>query len=447
MVSSIDSLSRVSNIYKKITASVLDKETENVTTADEAGVAAKGGFLAGTSLIWAPMIPIVIPAAIISIINCGGKVDTGYENMGNNGTNKDAAADHPDAYPIDIITDKIDAQSIDVKDVQPIDIYQPDAMTDPIVPDVITDIIVSDSNNPDCQDAAKTCEPGPCSTVLNVPADYPTIQEAIAAAGQGDIVKIAKGDYIIDKTIILKDCLHIGGEGIGLTNLISNINSVFDPSLEGDTITGSSIEGVSLKSLNENSPADGKGWIDLYYASISIKKSELNLWGWDSQVTIEENVAGYLTFGDGSYADLKNNTIKHIDFYGGSSGKVRGNLITGFISYSYAGIDLFDTATPDLGTIVDPGNNYFLNCYEPQWPFYSYFIVNRTQNLIQVQGNYFESENNNNCDPPNLSYGTYEEMLAHPDPFDPGSNIETIHDWHDNPAYGVVDYSGFKKMP
>ena len=54
---------------------------------------------------------------------------------------------------------------------------------------------------------------------INVPADYGTLQAAIAAASSGDTIAIASGTYIETGQIVIDKNLTITGAGMGSTIL------------------------------------------------------------------------------------------------------------------------------------------------------------------------------------------------------------------------------------
>ena len=77
---------------------------------------------------------------------------------------------------------------------------------------------------------------GPTQT-LDVPAQYPTIQAAIDAAGKGDFVRVAPGTYI-ENLNIAKKSFGLRGAGVQLS-IISGTVTIIDSSetsLEGFTI-------------------------------------------------------------------------------------------------------------------------------------------------------------------------------------------------------------------
>ena len=90
--------------------------------------------------------------------------------------------------------------------------------------------------------------------VLNVPDEYPTIQAAIDAAGSGDIVLVAEGEYPEEITLKSGVIVQGAGEGLSIINGGGDAGDVVtavgndidnDTKLLGFTITGA-ISGGSM---------------------------------------------------------------------------------------------------------------------------------------------------------------------------------------------------------
>ena len=90
--------------------------------------------------------------------------------------------------------------------------------------------------------------PSAQALVINVPADYPTIQEGINAASNGDTVLVASGTYYeqIDfsgREIVLisesgAESTIIDGQGIGAPMVNIDSGEGVGTVLEGFTVTG-----------------------------------------------------------------------------------------------------------------------------------------------------------------------------------------------------------------
>jgi hypothetical protein len=85
------------------------------------------------------------------------------------------------------------------------------------------------------------------SQIINVPADIPTIQQAIDSAAEGDTIRIAAGTYN-ESLIIRKDYLRIEGAGKSTTTLSGGA---------ADTITLDGARGVHLTGFTIQGGNDG----------------------------------------------------------------------------------------------------------------------------------------------------------------------------------------------
>jgi len=86
--------------------------------------------------------------------------------------------------------------------------------------------------------------------VLNVPADFASIQEAINASRSGDTVRVAPGFYKEDLTIDSKSLTLLGaGRGISIIQGFV-IFKTSQGSFKGFTVTGSTLSGLHLVNSN-----------------------------------------------------------------------------------------------------------------------------------------------------------------------------------------------------
>jgi Right handed beta helix region len=71
--------------------------------------------------------------------------------------------------------------------------------------------------------------PAHCQNILNVPADYPTIQSAINAASNGDTVLVTPGTYV--------ENINFSGKGITLTSSNGAAATIIDGNHNGSVVT------------------------------------------------------------------------------------------------------------------------------------------------------------------------------------------------------------------
>lgn len=418
-----------------------------IEIARTACVSGNSGIGLRNVLIGAVSLGAVMAFAAISALGCSrSELDLG-DDLSDSGTSFDANDSKADLNVQDSsITDSIldsdksdallDSMLVDSK----LDSNLSDAIEDSNLPDAIQDS--NDSDGPVC---------GPVSNpaILIVPDAYPNMQQAIAAAKSGDIVQIKEGDFVTDQEIVLKNCIQIVGAGIDKSNIIQDVSlNPIDCFVTG--AIGNSITGVSFKRKNNSDPHADDGCITLTDGSIEVKNSRFNLVArGNSQVAIEDGTVTLLNLGGATYADVKNSTVKWVWFSDNSKGKFRGNSIIGMSDPLNApgyleGIIIRDSASPDLGTSVDPGNNSFLNqsmhC-ENGGLIYVTSIDNETLAMVSAQGNLYEGQYDTNCSSPfPAAYGTYEDMVANPNP-NPSSEKSKVQT-----VMGYVDYTGFKKI-
>jgi parallel beta-helix repeat protein len=100
------------------------------------------------------------------------------------------------------------------------------------------------------------------ATVINVPADYPTIQQAVDNATADDTINVAAGTY--NETITLKDGVEILGAGADVTTIdgggsgrvVTGYNVSSTTKLDGFTITNGNAtgDGGGIYLSNNSSP-------------------------------------------------------------------------------------------------------------------------------------------------------------------------------------------------
>ncbi len=71
------------------------------------------------------------------------------------------------------------------------------------------------------------CFDTPAKNVIRVPADYPTIQGAVDAAGEGDLILVSPGDYagaVVNKRVTIR--------GLGRARIVEGV-----PWIPGSTLS------------------------------------------------------------------------------------------------------------------------------------------------------------------------------------------------------------------
>jgi hypothetical protein len=190
--------------------------------------------------------------------------------------------------------------------------------------------------------------------VINVPADQPAIQAAIAAAAGGDTVLVAPGTYV--------ENLNFLGKAITVTSSQGPLVTVIDGNQSGSVVTFNSGEGPS-SSLNGFTIRNGKaGGPALRGGGIRIE---------NASPTITGNIIANNSAGDGgggissSFGSplIQGNTIADngqivgwsggvggggVSVVGASSARLVNNAIVGNSWSNGGGVSLFAAGTPTL---------------------------------------------------------------------------------------------------
>jgi parallel beta-helix repeat protein len=192
------------------------------------------------------------------------------------------------------------------------------------------------------------------AATINVPADQPTLQQAISAASNGDTILVAPGTYheninFLGKAITVASTggpsvttINGGGRESVVTFSSGEANSSV---LEGFTITNGNASVYNLYT---------GGGIAILYASPTIRNN------------VVTNNAASNGGGIGLYvspnAVIKNNLVTQnsgggIYIQGGSVGQIIGNTISKNTSVSGGGISLFDAGAPTIENNLITGNS------------------------------------------------------------------------------------------
>lgn len=235
----------------------------------------------------------------------------------------------------------------------------------------------------------------PDPSVKKVPADYPTIQKALAAAVTGDTVLVSPGTYITNishwKAVTLKS-----SHGPEVT--ILDGGDPYDPEL-GSVVTFESSLGPDAV-LDGFTLTNGTGTYDFYYGIGTYHGC--GIYCLNSSPTIQNNIitgnSNTVGSGGGIYCDnsspiIKNNIISGNSQVGGagihckgSSPTIENNIITGNTAQGYGGgIYCYGSSPIITGNIISNNSANFngggINC-ENSYPSVINNIIyrNSTQN-------------------------------------------------------------------
>ena len=203
--------------------------------------------------------------------------------------------------------------------------------------------------------------------VINVPADYATIQGAIDVSYTGDFIYVSAGIY--EENIVLKKGVNVKGERTTTTKIIGNFGSY--------VITGADncvIEGFTIKGER------GQTYIYCNYASTVIRNNLLiaseGYYGVlvslsSSPEIINNTIIGFkygIAVGNGSSSIIKNNIIvdcldEGIAIYGSSSISYN-NLYNNTVNYKGCSAGTEDISADPL-FFNPPGEDYRLGAGSP----------------------------------------------------------------------------------
>ena len=155
------------------------------------------------------------------------------------------------------------------------------------------------------------------AAVIRVPGDYPTIQEAIDAAVDGDTVSVAEGTY--EENIVLKSNVDVIGIGAEMTTITAS---------EGNVVTADTVAEVTLEGFTIDGQDSGRYGIYCVNTEPSVKihgNIIMNIWGdgiycYYSSPTISNNIITEIVF-DGIYLNWSGpSIISNIITYVGTNG-------------------------------------------------------------------------------------------------------------------------------
>jgi len=152
----------------------------------------------------------------------------------------------------------------------------------------------------------------PSGSIIRVPEDYPTIQEAIDAAAPRDIVFVRNGIYNEDIRIY-KPILLIGESRENTVIIGSGVGDVIDVSSDGVKISGFTVKGSGAKYISPFEGGDAgiklNGVTNCSLSNIVITKNSIGIFLNSSSNNIIENNEVYLNSMDGIYLRLSNGNV------------------------------------------------------------------------------------------------------------------------------------------
>jgi parallel beta-helix repeat protein len=152
----------------------------------------------------------------------------------------------------------------------------------------------------------------PSGSIIRVPEDYPTIQEAIDAAAPRDIVFVRNGIYNEDIRIY-KPILLIGESRENTVIIGSGVGDVIDVSSDGVKISGFTVKGSGVKYISPFEGGDAgiklNGVTNCSLSNIVITKNSIGIFLNSSSNNIIENNEVYLNSMDGIYLRLSNGNV------------------------------------------------------------------------------------------------------------------------------------------
>jgi predicted outer membrane repeat protein len=241
-------------------------------------------------------------------------------------------------------------------------------------------------------------------TIINIPADYPTIQQGIDASVDGDTVLVLPGTYV--------ENINFNGHNIvlgshflttGDTSFISQ--TVIDGDTAGTVVTFESHEGTSAKltgfTIQNGSAQDGGGIVCLNQSHPTISRNIIRnnsahsphgdgggIYCIGSNPTIENNYIhsnrarfGGGIFSDQSYFTARNNLLLN-NFAGFEGGGIHFNRSDAFIYNCTIGgnfgvaVSLWNNSSPTFTNCLIWGNeNGDLHVSAPSAPQISYSVI------------------------------------------------------------------------
>jgi hypothetical protein len=184
---------------------------------------------------------------------------------------------------------------------------------------------------------------GPEGTVWHVPGDFATIQEAINAAVDGDVIKVAQGVYAEQVEIRDLNNLRIEGDNVtitvpegGMVGSLVKIVNCGDFHFTGFTVDGNNGVGVTPGARNSGGDTDTRFCgIFVVNSSGHIVKNTIKDVSWGNGV--QQGLGIYVYVDDGMARDvnIRDNVVTNfqkngITIWGPVKAKIHNNTVTGW---------------------------------------------------------------------------------------------------------------------
>lgn len=184
---------------------------------------------------------------------------------------------------------------------------------------------------------------GPEGTVRYVPGDFATIQEAVNAAADGDVIKVAQGIYAEQVEIRDLNSLRIEGDNAtitvpegGMTGSLVKIVNCEDFNFTGFTVDGKNGVGVTPGSRNSGGDTDTRFYgIFVVNSSGHVVKNAIKDVSWGNGVQQGLGISVYVDDGVARDINIRDNVVTNfqkngITILGPVEAKIHANTVIGW---------------------------------------------------------------------------------------------------------------------
>jgi nitrous oxidase accessory protein NosD len=184
---------------------------------------------------------------------------------------------------------------------------------------------------------------GPEGTVWHVPGDFATIQEAVNAAVDGDVIKVAQGIYAEQVEIRDLNNLRIEGDNVtitvpegGMVGSLVKIVNCGDFHFTGFTVDGKNGVGVTPGARNSGGDTDTRFYgIFVVNSSGHIVKNTIKDVSWGNGVQQGLGIYVYVDDGIARDVNIRDNVVTNfqkngITIWGPMKAKIHNNTVTGW---------------------------------------------------------------------------------------------------------------------